>query len=377
MRRLRLVGAVLGAIVLALAITVVLALRTSAPLAILIRNTPQLGGVGELLPPPSVYEQSVLPTAGDPSLTGVLYDSANGPGVLLVNGVEVPGGWRNVDIVTFATSIAAAGETVYVPDLPGGLEQGIVTVDTLRALEADVAWFRQRLGGRRLSLVGVCVGASLALLSAEHQPSDVDAVIGLDPYASLQELLQAATTGRGPDASGQEAPFQMAAWVQADLAQSLGATVSDPVLRGTASHARAQADDATSGGLADFQAPPVDQLTPDAAAIWRLLGSENTPDFDATYPTLPVAVKSQIADLSPLANTSSLKARVLIAAPYNDFAFPAGEATRLQQARPDLVQVTRSSALDHVSPAFGPGVLAGYWRLWRFAAASVQLMSKP
>ena len=168
----------------------------------------------------------------------------------------------------------------------------------------------------------------------------------------------------------------MAAWVQADLAQSLAATVPDPVLQQTASRARGQADDAASEGLAGFETPPPDQLTPDGAAVWRLLGSRISTDFENAYKALPPDVTRQIADLSPLADTSALRAAVLIAAPYDDFAFPAGEATRLQQARPDLVQVTRSSALDHVSPAFSPGVLAGYWRMWRFASASVQLMSK-
>jgi pimeloyl-ACP methyl ester carboxylesterase len=373
MRWLRLVGWVLAALLLVLILGAAVELRTSTPLAILIRNTPQLGTVDALLPPPASFRRSVEPTAGDGSLTGVLYE-ATGPGVLLVNGVEVPGGWSNPDIVTFATSMADAGFDVYVPDMPGGLEQGIVTVDTLHALDADVAWFRQRLGGRRLTLVGICVGASLGVLAAEHQPGDVDAVVGLDPYASLRDLLEAAAAGAGPGLDGSPAAFRMAGWVQADLAKSLAATVPDATLQQAAAEARANPGD---DAMAAFRAEPRPGLTPAGAAIWRLLGATDPATFERTYAALPSDVRAQLDELSPLASMETLQAHLLIAAPYNDFAFPSGEATELRQARPDLVAVTRSSALDHVSPAFGPGVLTGYWQLWQFAGAAVQLMSKP
>ncbi len=167
-------------------------LRSSATLALVIRNTPQLAQVVPLLPPAPELREEVGPTAGDPGVTGVLYlatPSSSQSGVLLVNGVEVPGGWRNPDIVTLARSIAYLGKTVYVPDLPGGLEQGTMTPETRSALDLDVAWFSEQLGGRPVTLVGVCAGASLALLAGEDQVSEVHAIIGLDPYAQGAGLV--------------------------------------------------------------------------------------------------------------------------------------------------------------------------------------------
>jgi hypothetical protein len=62
---------------------------------------------------------------------------------------------------------------------------------------------------------------------------------------------------------------------------------------------------------------------------------------------------------------------VLIAAPYHDFAFPPGDAGELQRGNPEYVRLTRTSALDHVTPTVSPLVLRDYWKLWRFAASGI------
>ncbi len=166
----------------------------------------------------------------------------------------------------------------------------------------------------------------------------------------------------------------MAPWVRRDVARSLVLTVADS---GEERRLNELLDKAPSNQpLAPFAPPPPGDLSPRASAVWHLLANRDADRFAALYESLGSHALASLDGLSPLLDANRLSAPVLLIAPDDDFAFPAGEATLLHTARPDLVQVTRTSALDHVTPAFGPRLMIGYWELWRFASRATALMAE-
>ncbi|MDE3074862.1 MAG: hypothetical protein KGJ86_05490, partial [Chloroflexota bacterium] len=256
-----------------------------------------------------------------------------------------------------------------------GLENARLSTAALTALDADIAWFHRYINGRHLSLVGICVGGSLALAAAARPENAgaIHAVVAIDPYAQVKDLMEAAATGQGPDAAGQPAPFDMAAWVRADLVRSVaGGTIRDEASRQAILAALARSPQ--TDPLEAFRQVPPNGLSPVAAAWWRILGNRDPAAFDALYQALPEDARAELAELSPLTNAARLSAPVLLAAPLNDFAFPAGEAPALERANSRRIRLIRSSALDHVTPSFGFSVLAGYWQLLRFAVEGNSLL---
>ena len=156
---------------LGLGLLAALVVMEFGPITVLVRTTPQLQGVARWLPRPPTLRRRVGPTAGDPAESGALWvpvGQPRPPGVLLVNGVGVEGGWRNPVIGGVARDIAQVGFAVYVPNLPG-LQRGVVGADTVRALEADLLWLAhsRQVAAPRVAMIGICVGGSLALLAAE------------------------------------------------------------------------------------------------------------------------------------------------------------------------------------------------------------------
>ncbi len=357
-----------------LALVAVIAASSPQAAAVVVRNTPEVGWLARVLPAPPLV-RSVEATPGDASQTGALYvphGQGQWPGVLLVNGAEVPGGWRSPEVETFARSIADLGLAVYVPDLPG-FEGGSLTLQALDALRQDLTWFSQspHVRDRRVSLVGVCVGGSLGIVLAEQPGTshNVHSVVAIDPYSSIRNSVQAATTGQAPGREGGLQSFQMEPWVRAAMVRSLGSTITDQPSR--AAVLRALAASPEDDPLRAFQSAPPEGLSPAATAWWRLLGNRDPAQFEALYAAQPAQVRDDLEMLSPASNISELSVPVLIAAPYHDFAFPPGDAGELQRGNPEYVRLTRTSALDHVTPTVSPLVLRDYWELWRFAASGI------
>ncbi|HEX6511907.1 MAG TPA: alpha/beta fold hydrolase [Chloroflexota bacterium] len=344
---------------------------------VLVRNTPSMAWATRLLPPAPTIERLVQPTPGDESQTGAVYvpNGRAAPGVLLVNGAEVPGGWRSPDVEAFASSIADLGLTVYVPDLPG-FEQGALSTRALEALKQDLSWFSQstNVSGGRVALVGVCVGGSLALALAEDPrlAASVRSVVTLDPYSRIANAIQAATTGHAPGIDGQRTAFQMEPWVREAMVRSLAGTVADAPSR--AAMLVALSASPPDDPLRTFREQMPGDLSAAGAAWWRLLGNTDPASFERLYAALPDEVRGQLDELSPGERIARVSVPVLIAAPYQDFAFPPGEAAALQRGNPRHVRLTRTSALDHVTPTLSPGLLRDYWRLWQFASAGVQAL---
>jgi|GEM_PF-2588143 len=348
-----------------------------APLAVLVRNTAQLYGLKVLFPGVGPIVQQVVSTPGDPSKTGVILRPKNGgayPGVLIVNGTEVQGGWRNSAVYTFAKSIAEIGEVVFVPDLPG-LRYGDLSTETLSSLDQDVRWFHsyKYVKAGHVVLAGICVGGSLALLSAERVGSmDVSGVVALDPYASIKDLLAAVTTNIGPSYSGTPMSFHMIWWAKDVVLRSLVYLAVPSAYQYLFFEAIKHSPQLHPLDYFRTHTPP-SFMPSTVKRFWYLLANTQYSKFATLYSELPSNVRMLFHVFSPVDNISSLHIPILIAAPMHDFAFPQGESPKLKKAN-SAVQLTMTDALDHVTPTITPQILAGYWQLLQFAKAGTNLI---
>jgi len=346
---------------------------------LLVRNTPQLGWAIPFLPPGPAIVRSTVPTPGDPAERGTLYFPAAGgpwPGVVVLPGL-VPLGREDPQVVTLSRSLADLGLAVYVPDLPG-LKDGRMTGAALTACALDVRWFAgsRYVQGPGVALLGVCVGASLAILTAAEGSPPVRAVIALDPYASMRDLVQAATTGEAPGPGGALEPFTMDPWAVAALARGAAYTVADPASRATLLQA--------IGGetSADPLAPLRDaawpaHLSPAAAAWWRLLANRSPKAFDGLYQALPSGVRDELDALSPVRRVAAVRVPVLVLDPAVDTAYPPTEGRWLARGNPGRVELTVSPLVDHVTPDLEGADWQDLGRLWGFACRTVDILREP
>ena len=127
----------------------------------------------------------------------------------------------------FVTSLARAGNVVFVPDLPG-IASGELSPRTLAAAVecatagADAGETR----GGRIGLVGVSIGGTLALLVAAvpELAARISVVAAIAPFTDLEKVMMLATTGmyRG---SGRPEPYPVPPSLAVGLARSLVAAL--------------------------------------------------------------------------------------------------------------------------------------------------------
>src|SRR6266536_2032892 len=120
------------------------------------------------------------------------------PAIVFVNGATRLGR-HHPKVQRLARGLARAGFLVVVPDLPG-LREGEITPATTEAAARGVeatADLPKALAGH-VSLYGVSVGASLALLVAERPAlaPRVTIVAGEAPWTDMKKVIRLATTGR-------------------------------------------------------------------------------------------------------------------------------------------------------------------------------------
>jgi len=249
-----------------------------------------------------------------------------------------------------ATGLARAGFVVVVPDIPG-LGDGTITSRTLSATEAvtRAACERDDVRGGRVALIGASTGAGLALLAAGHPElaDRVSVVAAVAPFADLRKLLCLTTTGRYAEQDG-FVMHDVTDLHRRVVARSLVAALED--------------DDDRDRLLADLSRieshdlNPLDELPKhagsvgaDAQAVLALLGNRDPERYDELYEALPNAVKSFIADLSPLRVREGLGAQVEMIVPPSDVYFPIGEALALADSLPN-VRLTVTPTMDHTRP---------------------------
>ena len=289
-----------------------------------------------------------LAVAGAPTTLARPADSPPWPGVVFLNGATRRGR-RHPDVQDLARGLARAGFLVLVPDLPG-LRLGEITDRTVGgAVEVTrAAAARGDVDNGRVSLVGVSVGATLALLAAERPAARnrVSLVAGFAPYTDLRKVIRLATTGTyGLD--GRQIRYESDPYLRLAIARSLVAGLGGTGARRNLLADLERVDDDTHSPLATMRRPrPLDRET---RAVVRLLLNRNPRRFERLYAALPTGVRTSVRRLSPLVMAERLRVPVELASAPEDEYFPPAESRALAVRAPD-VRVTVTRTLDHAVP---------------------------
>jgi pimeloyl-ACP methyl ester carboxylesterase len=258
-------------------------------------------------------------------------------------------GRHHPNVQRLARGLARAGFLVAVPDLPG-LPLGEITDRTVAATAsvARAIAARSDVEDQRLTLVGVSVGTTLALLAAERPllAGRVRLVAGFAPFTNLRKVIRLATTGLYAE-GGRLVPYDADPYVLLAVARSLTAA-----LRGEDGQrlltALEAVDDEADDPLAVLRTPPPG-LGAEARAVVALLTNEDPARFDALYAALSRRLRSGIRRLSPLFGAERLEARVDLASAPDDKYFPPAESRALAARAPDA-SVTVTRTLSHAVP---------------------------
>jgi pimeloyl-ACP methyl ester carboxylesterase len=206
----------------------------------------------------------------------------------------------------------------------------------LAVARATVA--REETRDGRIALVGVSVGAALALLIAED-PSlarRVSVVGGIAPYADLRNVVRLATTGHYSERG------------------KLVRYTTDPFLVRVAT--RSLMAEASAGGARN--------------AVARLLANRDPGRFETLYAALPPEIHTNHVRLSPIVRVSRLRAPVELASSPRDKYFPVAESRALVARAPEA-RLTVTTTLDHAIPE--PGDIPD---LVRFDAFVVRVLER-
>lgn len=234
----------------------------------------------------------------------------SGPVVVFVN-AATPRGIEQPSVGRLLGGLARAGFVAVAPELPN-VRAGEVTPSTVDAL-VDVA----RSAGPRVALLGASTGAGLAILAAgDPRLADrVTAILAIAPFASLERVLELATTGCYGDR-----PYPAAPLVAKATVRSLAASA------------------------------------PDDPGLPALLANRDPRRFDDLYRALDARTRALVEQLSPMSRIGRVAARVEIVSAPDDPFFPVEESRALARAARDA-RLTVTPALDHVRPRLRPGLV--------------------
>ena len=293
------------------------------------------------------------------------------PALLFTNGAT-PNGRAHPVVRRMALALARSGYATFVPDLPG-VAQGELT---LASLAAAVECTQEVVDApetrnRRVGLVGVSVGGTLALLAAadERLAPRISLVACVAPYTDLRKVIMLATTGVYRDETGAlsvyPTPPSLAVGLGRSLASMLPTTAGASGLRRTL----LTLDTASNDPLAVLRSGPFGSLDRSANAVRDLLANRDPARFDGLADALTVEIRNTIAKLSPLSVARRISAPIEIATAPRDPYFPVAEARALASAHKARVTVT--PALAHAEPRLDRESLVGLAGLGAFVVRSL------
>jgi dienelactone hydrolase len=291
------------------------------------------------------------------------------PAVLFVNGAT-RAGRHHPDVQRFARGLARAGYVAFVPDLPG-LRLGEIADRTVAAVVsvAQAVAARPDVRSRQVSLLGVSVGTTLALLAAERPAlaGKLRLVAGVAPYTSLRKVIRMSTTGTYA-AGTTVIRYPADPYVGLAVARSLAVALPPGHDRGALREELEAVDDDDPDPLGGLRRSPPALRSPSGRAVAGLLANRDPRRFEILYARLPPRARAAIVRLSPLAAARRLEAPVLLAsAPHDDY-FPPQESRALAAAAQGTeVSVTTTTALSHVLPDPSLGSIGDLVRFDGFA----------
>jgi pimeloyl-ACP methyl ester carboxylesterase len=294
------------------------------------------------------------------------------PAVVFVNGATRRGR-HHPDVQGLARGLGRAGYLALVPDLPG-LRTGEISTDTVArtlAVARATASHPDAEDGR-VALFGVSVGATLALLAAEH-PSlapRVSVVAGIAPYTDIAEVIRLATTGFHRRVSALFG-YETESYVSLVVARSLAATLPPGRDRRRLLGRLRAVDDLAPVPLGVLRGSWTRTLGEDARMVVALLRNRDPRRFDRLYARLPSAFRARMRRLSPIAAARHLRAPVEIASAPHDKYFPLAESRALARRARD-VRITVTSTLEHAIPEPSPGEVADLVRFDAFIVRALR-----
>jgi pimeloyl-ACP methyl ester carboxylesterase len=286
------------------------------------------------------------------------------PTVVFVNGAT-PIGREEPAVERLARGLARAGYRVLVPDLPG-LREGEISAHTVSAtveVIRSTAPAAETRGGK-VGLVGVSVGASLALLAAEDP--DLAGLIstgaGIAPYTDLKNALRLATTGtyyNGERLVPYDSRPYLTLIVARSMAHQLPGEDREAVLEILPPiEAYHPPKDEAPDPFADLRELPPETFGREARPLIALLTNRDPERFDELYAALVPETQEQIERLSPIEKAGRLDVPVELASGPEDAYFPVYESFALASSAPD-VRVTVTPVLSHADPEISPRTLSG------------------
>jgi pimeloyl-ACP methyl ester carboxylesterase len=271
------------------------------------------------------------------------------PALVFMNGAT-PDGRAHPMVLRLGISLAHTGRRVLIPDLPGvaGGELSPTTLGASTAFTGAVSAAPETANGR-VSLAGVSVGASLALLVAADPAvaERISVVVCIAPYSDLAKVMLLATTGTYRDGRSL-IPYSVPPYLAVGLARSLAAMLP-PTEASAALCAELRALDPSSAAALAFPERAFREAGEEAMTLFALLANRDPHRFDELYAALPTQVRLTVDDLSPLCAAARLRTPVEIATAPRDKYFPVAESRALVASAAE-VRLTVTSLLAHATP---------------------------
>ncbi len=316
---------------------------------------------------PSPTRLSVQYTVGDRAYQADCYQPGqpSRAGIVLVHGLAEAGP-KDPRLVAFATSLARARFTVFVPDL-SGLRALRVSTSDVQAIVDAFSYFSTRtdLAPRaRIGIGAFSYGVGPALLAAMDQRirNDVTFVLAVGGYYDLSSVITFFTTGYFKDNGAWRflAPNEYGKWVFVlSNAERVSDRADQDLLRRIAERK-----------LQDLAAPTTDladQLGPEGQAVYALVTNTEPERVPELLARLPGPMRADLAALN-LANEdlAQLRARVILIHGRDDNIIPYTESIALKRRLQDQAELFLIDGLHHVDVRLDP---ADLYRLWRAAYA--------
>ena len=288
-------------------------------------------------------------------------------GMVLVLGINNVG--RDYPaVVRFADAMARSGVAVLVPD-SAALLAGMLSPDEVGGVvdAARLLMSRPEVDGRRVGLVGLSVGGSLALLAAGDPriSGDLRWVNAFGAYADAGEYL-ADVVAQAQTLDGDTVTWKSSALTREVFARLLARLIP----AGGDRKALTAALDAFAASGRALPADPalVPRLDSAAAkAVYALLTAGSLEGARQVMGALPAAVREMLDGLSPIRHLSAIHADAFVMYDTGDTYVPYGQSVELADGLRPLGRLARSSQFrlfDHVE-AKGVDLVGAAPELWK------------
>jgi pimeloyl-ACP methyl ester carboxylesterase len=289
------------------------------------------------------------------------------PAIVFVNGAT-PLGRNEPGVTRLTEGLARAGYRVYVPELVD-LREGRISARTVSSIVrlALAAAKDPDTSRGRVGLVGVSVGATLALLAAQRSElgGRLTVVAGLAPYTDARNAIRLATTGTYWNGH-ESTPYASRPYLTLIMARSLADQLSGGDRESFLCELPSIEDyhppeDEAPDPLASLRERPKSDFTPKALPLIELLTNRDLRRFDRLYERLSPEIRADLERLSPVAGVRRIRVPVELVTGPDDEYFPAFESRRYARLAASA-RATVTPALSHAGAKISPRELRGLLR---------------